>query len=197
MVIITSGTPTAGDKVMLARLTAHGIATTTFTDVAVTAAAVSGMDLVVISSSAESGPLGTKLRDLPVPVLCIENGEYPLMGLTPTTLNTDFGMLTPQTQVRITTGTNPLVGALTGTVTISSVAGELGWGIPGPAALKGASLVANANHFAIFGYEKGAQMVGLVAPARRAAFAIRETLAANLSPDGIKLFDSLLDWVLM
>ena len=43
------------------------------------------------------------------------------------------------------------------------------------------ALAANANRFAIFGYAKGDQMVGLVAPARRAAFAIRETLAANLT----------------
>jgi hypothetical protein len=39
--------------------------------------------------------------------------------------------------------------------------------------------------------------VGMVAPAKRAAFAIRETLAANLSSDGIKLFDAVLNWVLL
>jgi hypothetical protein len=40
-------------------------------------------------------------------------------------------------------------------------------------------------------------MVSLPAPARRAAFAIRETLAANLTSDGTKLFDAVLNWVLM
>ena len=38
-------------------------------------------------------------------------------------------------------------------------------------------------------------MVGMTAPARRAGFAIREDLAANLSTDGIKLFDSIVGWV--
>jgi hypothetical protein len=196
MVVLTSGKATAGDQVMLGRLSARGIQTKLFSDTAVTATAVAGVDLVVISSSAESGPLGSKLRDVAIPVLCIENGEYPLMGMTGTTLNTDYGMLATQTAVQIAVAGNPLVGALSGSVTISSKAGDFGWGIPGSAAIKGAALVGNAGRSAIFAYDKGAQMVGMVAPAKRAAFAIRETLAANLSSDGIKLFDALLDWEL-
>lgn len=197
MIITGAGKPTAGDNVMLGRMTARGIQTTTMTDAAVTAAAVAGMDLVVISSSAESGPLAAKMRDVAIPVLCIENGEYALMGMTPATLNTDYGMVAAQTQVQITTAGNPLVGTLTGTVTISSVAGDFGWGIPAAAAIKGASLPGNPNRAVIFGYAKGDQMVSMAAPARRAAFAIRETLAANLTADGMKLFDAVLNWVLM
>ncbi len=197
MIITGAGKPTAGDNVMLGRMTARGIQTTTMTDAAVTAAAVAGMDLVVISSSAESGPLAAKVRDVAIPVLCIENGEYALMGMTPATLNTDYGMVAAQTQVQITTAGNPLVGTLTGTVTISSVAGDFGWGVPAAAAIKGASLPGNPNRAVIFGYAKGDQMVSMAAPARRAAFAIRETLAANLTADGLKLFDAVLNWVLM
>jgi hypothetical protein len=197
MVITGAGKPTAGDNVMLARMTARGIQTTTVTDAAVTATSVAGMDLVVISSSAESGPLAAKLRDIAIPVLCIENGEFALMGMTPATLNTDYGMVATQSQVQITMAGNPMVGTLTGTITISSVAGDFGWGIPAATALKGANLVGNASRSVVFGYEKGAQMVSLAAPARRAAFAIRETLAANLTSDGTKLFDAVLSWVLM
>lgn len=196
MVVQTSGTPTAGDKVMEGRLTARGIKTTYFSDVAVTAALVLGMDLVVISSSAESGPLGTKLRDVAIPILCIENGEFPLMDMTGKTLNTNYGQLAGQTKVDISTGGNPMVGALTGTLTISSAAGDFGWGIPADGAVKGAAFVGNANQFPVFGYDKGAQMVGLVAPAKRAAYGIRETLAANLTSDGSKVFDAVLNWVL-
>jgi len=197
MVITGAGKPTAGDNVMLARMTARGIQTTTVTDAAVTATSVAGMDLVVISSSAESGPLAAKLRDIAIPVLCIENGEFALMGMTPATLNTDYGMIATQSQVQITMAGNPMVGTLTGTLTISSVAGDFGWGVPAATALKGASLVGNPSRSVVFGYEKGAQMVSLPAPARRAAFAIRETLAANLTSDGTKLFDAVLNWVLM
>lgn len=195
MVVQTAGTPTAGDQVMVSRLSARGIQTKFLADTLATAAAVTGLDLVVISSSAESGPLGNKLRDIPIPVLCIENGEYPLMALTGTTLNTNYGQITAQSKVQIISG-SVLVASLSGAVTVSNVAGDFGWGIPGAGALKGATVAGNANQFAVFGYEKGAQMVGMVAPARRAAFAIRETMAANLSTDGKALFDALLDWVL-
>ena len=181
---------------MLGRLSARGITTTFFSDSAVTAAAVANMNLVVISSSAESGPLGSKLRDVTVPVLCIENGEYALMGMTAATLNTDYGQLTGQSQVQIVAG-NPLLGALSGNVVFSSVAGDFGWGIPGAAALKGATVAGSPTRFAVFAYDKGAQMVGFVAPARRAAFAIRETAAVNLTSDGKLLFDALVNWVLM
>jgi hypothetical protein len=196
MVVQGAGTATAGDRVMLARLAAHGFQTTLFSDAAVTAALVAQMNLIVISSSAESGPLGTKLRDVAVPILCIENGEYPFMGMSGPTLNTDFGMDTNQSQVRITTAGTPLLAGLTGAVTVSSVASDMGWAVPAAAAIRAAAVGTNANHIAIFGYAKGDQMVGLTAPARRAGFAIRETLAANLRADGTKLFDAILEWVL-
>jgi hypothetical protein len=57
-------------------------------------------------------------------------------------------------------------------------------------------MVGNPERVVIFGYEKGAQMVNMVAPARRAGFAIREDLAANLNPDGVRLFDAILAWVM-
>jgi hypothetical protein len=51
------------------------------------------------------------------------------------------------------------------------------------------------SHAVVFGYDAGAQMSTMVAPARRAGFAIREDLAANLNADGIAAFDSILAWV--
>jgi hypothetical protein len=195
VVITVTGQPTPGDQVMIRRLTARGFHVTPVTDAAVTAAAVAGMDLVVISSSAESGPLGTKIRDVAVPILCIENGAYPTMRLAGLTLNTDYGAAAGQTQVVIS-GTAPLTAGLTGTVTISNMPGDLGWAVPGPAAVIGATIVGNPAHAAVFGYAQGAQMVGMVAPARRAGYAIREALAAALSGDGGKLFDAAVDWVL-
>jgi hypothetical protein len=196
MVVRGAGPATAGDMVMLARLAARGIQTTLFSDATVTAAMVASMDLIVISSSAESAPLGTKLRDVAIPILCVENGQYRNQGMTGTSSGTNWGEETNQIAVTILPGASALVGSATGNVTLSRVAGPLGWGLPAAGAVKGATVVGNANRSAIFGYAKGGQMVGMVAPARRAGFAIREVLAANLTPDGIALFDAVLDWVL-
>jgi hypothetical protein len=194
MVITGKGTPTAGDMVMIGRIKAHGFQqVTTITDALVTPQTVAGVDLVVISSSAESGPLQNKLKDIAIPTLVVEDAEFRMMGMA-TSGDHDANV----SQVAIVAGGSPIVGAATGMVTISSKPGELGWaeGTSAAAVVLGATMPGNPAHAAIFGYPKGAQMAGMVAPAKRAGFAIRETLAANLNTDGIKLFDAILEWLL-
>lgn len=193
IVITSKGTPTPGDMVMIGRLTAHGFSTVTpVTDAAVTAQSVIGADLVVISSSAESAPLKAKLKDIAIPTFVIEDAEFSMMGMA-SSGNHDAGV----SQVVIASAGSPLVGTETGTVTIASKPGDLGWGTPAATALVGATMPGNPAHAAIFGYEKGAQMSGMAAPAKRAGFAIREALAAGLNADGIKLFDSILEWLML
>lgn len=190
MVVRGAGTATAGDQIMIGRIKAHGFAeVVVVSDAAVTAQSVTGSDLVVISSSAESGPLQAKLKDIPIPVLCVEDAEFTKMGMA-----SAGDHATGVSQVVIVGG--PLVGTASGTLTISSKPGDLGWATPAASALKGATLPGEATRFVVFGYEKGAQMTSMVAPARRAGFAIREQLAANLNADGIELFDSILKWVI-
>jgi hypothetical protein len=194
IVITGTGTPTPGDLVMIGRIKAHGFPDLkSVTDLDVTPEMVAGSDLVVISSSAESGPLKAKLKDVALPVLVVEDAEYTLMGMA-TSGNHDAGV----SQVTIVPAGAALVGTATGTPTFSSKPGDLGWGAGTNAAtvVIGATMPGNPAHAAIFGYEKGAQMSGMVAPGKRAGFAIRETLAANLNADGLKLFDSILEWVL-
>jgi hypothetical protein len=190
IVVRGQGTATAGDEIMIGRIKAHGFAeVVVVSDAAVTAQSVVGSDLVVISSSAESGPLQDKLKDIAIPVLCVEDAEFTKMGMA-SAGDHEAGV----SQVVIVGG--PLVGTASGTLSISSKAGELGWGTPAAAALKGATLPGNQARVVVFGYEKGAQMTSMPAPARRAGFAIREQLAANLNADGLKLFDSILEWVI-
>ncbi len=201
-ILVTNGTPalSAGDTVMVDRLQSRGFVVAFTTDVAATPDAVAGQDLIVISSSAESGPLGTKIRDVAIPVLCIENGAFPTMGLSGTTLATDYGSTFNQTTITLAGGAPPLGGGLTGSVTITAVPAELGWAQPAPSAIIGATLAddpTNAStHALLFGYAAGAAMPGLAAPARRVGFAIRETAAANLTADGLALFDAAVTFAL-
>lgn len=197
MITIPGNTLTPGDKVMSDRLKSSGFVVDTVSDMAVTTMFAASHDLIVISSSAESAPLGTKVRDVTVPVVSIENGEYGPMRMSGTNTGTDSGMLANQTSVTITMPNHPLAAGLTGTVTISSMAGELGWGVPAPAAVIVATLTGNPARAAVFGYAAGAAMVGgQVAPARRVGYAVREALAANLTADGLKLFDAAVTWAL-
>jgi len=188
---------TPGDKIMSDRLKSRGFVVDTVSDAAVTTMFAASHDLIVISSSAESAPLGTKVRDVTVPVVSIENGEYSPMRMSGANTGTDSGMLAGQTAVTITMPNHPLAAGLTGTVTISSMAGELGWGVPAPSAVIVATLTGNPARAAVFGYAAGAAMVGgQPAPARRVGYAVREALAANLTADGLKLFDAAVTWAL-
>ncbi len=194
LVITSKGTPTPGDMLMIGRIMAHGFQTVTpVTDAAVTAQSVAGADLVVISSSAESGPLQSKLRDIAIPCMVIEDAEFSKMGMAMSG-DHDSGV----SAVTIVPAGSALIGTATGMVTIAAKAGELGWaaGTNAATVVIGATMPGNTAHAAIFGYPKGAMMSGMAAPARRAGFAIREALAAGLNADGIKLFDSILEWVL-
>lgn len=197
-ILVTNGTPalSAGDMVMVARLQSRGFVVTVTTDVAATPDVVGGQDLIVISSSAESGPLGTKIRDVAIPVLCIENGAFPTMGLSGTTLATNYGSTFNQTAVAIVDGAPSLAGGLSGSVTITAVPAELGWAQPSDSAVIAATMAGDPTHAMLFGYAAGAAMPGLAAPARRVGFAIRETAAANLSGNGLVLFDAAVTYAL-
>jgi len=72
----------------------------------------------------------------------------------------------------------------------------MGWGTVGPQAIVAATIVAQPTQAALFGYEKGADMIGMTAPARRVGFAAREAIASHFSEQGLKVFDTAVDWVL-
>jgi hypothetical protein len=54
----------------------------------------------------------------------------------------------------------------------------------------------NAGHLVIFGYDKGAMMVGKMAPGKRLQFFLGSHLVPTkwLNPDGLKLLDASIDW---
>jgi hypothetical protein len=192
MVVRQAGTPTAGDEVMLDVMRTHGSEPVIFPDATVQASDVAMMNLIVISSSAESGQLQQRLRTIAVPILCVEDGQYQNQGMATASGKFDSNV------IDVLPGASELVGTLSGSVTIGTMAASEagGWGTPAASALKGATVPGNAERVIVFGYASGAQMAGLVAPAKRAGFAIREPLAANLTADGKQLFDSLLTWLL-
>jgi hypothetical protein len=60
--------------------------------------------------------------------------------------------------------------------------------------VKVASIVGTPTQIAIFSFERGAQMAGLAAPARRVAFFLSNTTALNAN--GWTLFDAAVRWAL-
>ena len=100
-----------------------------------------------------------------------------------------------QTQLQIINASHPLAAGLSGTVTVTGAASIFSWGRPNANAANIATIVGDANKSAIFGYEKGAAMVGLTAPARRVGFFLENATAAELTGQGFALFDAAVRWV--
>jgi hypothetical protein len=193
MVGLTSGKASLGDTIMIDHLEMRGFKVTLVADTVVTAAMTAGKDLVLISSSEESGNLTTKLRDVAVPVVCMEDGSLPDMKMVSMRNHTNG-----QSMVKMV-GMHPLTDGLSGTITIANnppAPADLGWGLVGPKAIVAATTVADGTQAALFGYQTGDDMVGMVAPARRVGFCAREAIASHFSPDGLKIFDSAVDWAL-
>jgi hypothetical protein len=193
MIGLTSGQATPGDTIMINRLKGRGLDVTLIADTAITPAALMNKDLIILSSSEESFNVTTKVRDVVIPVLCMEDGSFPAMMMA-SARGHDNGSSAVKIVMNV-----PLSAGLTGTVTISMnppQPADLGWGVVGPKAIVAATPVGDATHAALFGYATGDDMVGMKAPARRVGYAVREALAAHFTEDGLKLFDAAVDWSL-
>jgi Subtilase family len=202
LLVVGSSTLNAGDSTILTRLNWLGYAVTVKTGAATTAADATGKTVVVVSSTVNPSDVNTKFRTSTVPVLTWEEGIYGSMGMTTGSVSgTDYGNLdaTPtQTSVNIIGGLHPLTAGLTSAQTwqVFSTAGSLTWAKPGINAIKIATLVSDPSKAVIYAYDKGVQMPGLIAPARRVGFMFRDTSSANASQYWTSsfLFDTAVTW---
>jgi hypothetical protein len=160
------------------------------------AANVTGVQLVVLSGSCDSGTLNGKYRDVRVPIVSMESADYDQMGMTPTA-ETDFGE-TAATALTIDPNGHPIAIAagLTGNVAVVTASSTLGWGHPGPGAQKVATLQGMADRVAIFAYPTGAMMPMGMAVAPRVGFFASNDAAGRINDNGVKLLSAAIDWAL-
>jgi hypothetical protein len=192
--------PKAFDLTMKARLEAKGLKVDMLEDAVSKVEDVVGkVDLLVISSSINRDNLfdatkKARFKDVPVPTIVMKDGTIEVMGLGAGSAG-GFSTEVGQTQLTIIAPGDPLAAGLTGNVTVYSKGDRLIWASPGPAAKKIATIVGKPAQIGIFAYPAGATMVGgAVAPAKRMGFFIHRN--TNYSPDGIKLFDAAVDYLL-
>jgi hypothetical protein len=155
-----------------------------------------GMDLIVISGSVSSVAVGTKYTNSTLPILTLEAFGFANMGMSGPTQDTDYGS-TDLTDVVIAIPGHPLAaGFPAGNLTVVTAATRLGWGVVGPMATRVATMVGMPNRAAIFSYEPGQMMVGLVAPARRVGFFPISPTPNLLNAAGLRLLDAAVDWII-
>jgi len=184
----------AGDNAVRKRLEASGYVPVLQTAKAGTAADAAGKGVVLISSSIAAADSGSKFRNTIAPVVTWEPRLLDDLGLTGRAENTDFGTAGSQTRLDIAAPSHPLAAGLTGRVTVATAPSAFTWGRPGPGAVLVARQVGTTGHAGIFGYERGAAMVGLTAPARRVGLFLSDSTPSHLTTQGWALFDAAVRW---
>jgi hypothetical protein len=107
----------------------------------------------------------------------------------------DSGTTTNQTELDLIKVDHPLAAGLSaGRLAVATAPSRFGWGRPASAAVKIARIVNTTDHWALFAYETGANMVGRTAPARRVGCFVGEQTGLALNENGLRLFDAAVLW---
>jgi len=154
--------------------------------------------VVVLSPSIMMGDLPEDLVDLPVPMVALESSAFTRLGLTGPAWKRDVGPVAQRSnEVLIVEPTHPLAAGLSGQPTVLDRKQGLRWGLPGDEAIIVARFPGPAKppQSAIFAYERGSDMPGGRAAARRVAlFLGNGRVIRSLTTDGWKLFDAAVNW---
>lgn len=199
--------PDAPDQLMIQHLEGLGFTVVQAIDADVSADDLSGRTLVVISATSSGNVLRQRLPDLglreaSVPIVTCESSTFDLLGLTGPRFDVGqsgrngFGSSPDHDNIEIEATGHPLAAGLHGRLRISSAPVALSWGAPAAGAINVANLGgARSRGLKVqFAYDKGAPMVGLVAPARRVACFISVDAAEQLTAEGWQLFDAGVRW---
>jgi hypothetical protein len=186
---------TAADQALVARLTTAGYSVLVRNQTETSALEALGKDLVIISDSVTSTNVNTKFRDVMIPVINWEPSLFDDMMMTGATLGTHYGDLANQTQLNLVDASHPLAAGLAAGLRTTSASPQLYfWAVPSANASVVATLNGYPTRAAVFGYEEGADMVGMKAPARRVGFF--NGAASAFTADGWALYDAAVQWAL-
>jgi hypothetical protein len=199
LLVVGSSTLNSGDNALYEHLQWWlGYNVSVKTGTSVSSADASGKDLVVISSTVTAADVNTKFKNVATPVMVLEPLLFDDMAMV-TTASSYYGTSTGQTQIKMVNSTHPLSAGVFWTEhEVYSAPETLTWGIPNANAIKVATLMNDTNKAVIFGYDSGASMVGLNAPARRIGFMFHDTSSTyvNSKWESYLLFDAAVVWAI-
>jgi hypothetical protein len=193
--VVGSETLTNGDSAILDRLRGLGFVVSIISATMVSSESLQNTDFCFISRSVRSPEIMASFRDQPVPLFVTEYNLYSDLGMTENVPEASGGDTLTATELSIVDPTHPLAAGFSGTVTVLTPGkGQYGFGVPGAGAALVANLVDEPQGAAIFAYEQGAPMFGLVAPARRVGYFLDIQASTRLTAEGWALFDAAVKW---
>lgn len=152
----------------------------------------SGNDLIVISHTINPGFIGSEFTNLAIPVFCSNFLLFDDLDIANTASRG-----ASKTEVNIIDGTHPLATGYNGDLVVYNAPSYMGYGNPSAHAQKVAIMGTKLNRATIFGYETGASMLSITAPARRVGFFLSNQGSAQaLTAEGWELFDASVCWAL-
>lgn len=185
----------SGDAAIKARLIANGYNVTVVDDWDSQTSDATGKGVVIISSTVNSGEVNTKFRDVNVPVITWEGWLMDDMKMTGSASGTDYGTHVDH-DLDISDASHPIAAGLSGEIDIYTANDELNFGKPSANAAMIAHVDDHPAWPVLFAYESGASMKGLIAPARRVGFFLRDNGASRFTDEGWKLFDATVVWAI-
>jgi hypothetical protein len=153
--------------------------------------------VVVLSPSITAGELSDELANAAVPMVALETSAFLRLGMTGGTWMRDIGGNPSRaTEIVVAAPDHPLAAGLRGALTVLQSRQIVRWGSPGD----DATIVARypgapAGQSAIFAYDRGADMPGGRAAARRVGmFLGNNRVIGALTGEGWRLFDAAVTW---
>ncbi|CAM3675551.1 pectate lyase [Marinicrinis lubricantis] len=194
--ILFVGIGNDADEATMDHLRTQGYEVTFKLDNEVVGTDAEGHDLVFIGESSSSSRIGSKFKQLTIPVIYAE--PFALDDVNLSTSNSgDFGSYDGQTSLRIVDSSHPLAAGLSGKVEVYTQAGKLNYGKPGSEAIVIATVPDDNNKAVIFAYEQGSKDVaGDIIPARRAATFLFAGQEPYTTAEGWALIDQSVQWAL-
>jgi hypothetical protein len=192
LLVVNSEPLSPSDEVVKARLGALGYGVVVKTGAAAANSDALGKALVVVSHAPAAAD---KFRTAATAVVTWEGSVMSAMNLVGPTAGTSYGTLSGQTKVSIAQQLHPLSGGLSGlALPTTTSADTYTWGVPAAAAVKVATVVGDATHATVFGYEVGAALVTGNAADRRVGLFLGPGSATLLTTNGQALLDAALRW---
>ena len=159
--------------------------------------AVKGQDFIVVSESVDALEIGTKYRNVTIPLLTFENDLLGELGMVGWKNGRDTGTEDNQRFLWLVNAPHPLSAGLAPGIqnVLMDENLKMSWGKPGLGAIIIATLRGEPDKAAIFAYEKGATMYGdFLAPARRVSFFLWQNNFEQMRPEGVALFKAAVLW---
>jgi hypothetical protein len=184
----------ASDAAVKSRLESLGYAVTVLAASASKSSDSNGKGLVLISSTVNSGDVGTKFKDIAVPVIVWEAWLFDDMLMTGTKADKDYGTTSSVNKMTIQDTNHPIAQGVSGNLSVLKSSQTVTWGLPGIGASRIGYVPGNPNCVMLFTYDKDATMIGMKAPARRVGIYLHNDNSPEQNSTGWQLFDRTVQW---